>query len=330
MPSLRLAAVLLASASHLTAQLPPLERVRPNDNRARAGLSQGNVLAVRIEARLAMWHPNGDDQPGAPIPVFAELGRPAQVPGPLIRVTGGTEVIAIVRNSIPGATLTIHGLHARPAVAASGDSVVLAPGAIQTLRFRLDRPGTYYYWGTTTGRGFGGRVGEDAQLSGAIVVDEPGQRTPRDRIFVIGMWSDTVGSEFNRRRNRELFVINGRAWPHTDRLVYARGETVQWRVINASADPHPMHLHGFYYRVDRRGDGRADTTQAARDLVNTERMAPGSTMSLTWVADRLGNWLFHCHTPSHVEARGPLGLPLEPSTMLAQAGAPGTPAHGEH
>jgi manganese oxidase len=59
-------------------------------------------------------------------------------------------------------------------------------------------------------------------------------------------------------------------------------------------------------------------------------MAPGSTMSLTWVADRLGNWLFHCHTPSHVEARGPLGLPLEPSTMLAQAGAPGTPAHGEH
>jgi FtsP/CotA-like multicopper oxidase with cupredoxin domain len=307
-----------------------MERARANDNRARAGLSSGNVLAVRLDARLAMWHPNGDDQPGAPMAVFAELGRPAQVPGPLIRVSGGTDVIAIVRNSIPGATLTIHGLHARPAVAPAGttfnDSIVLAPGAIQQVRFRLDRPGTYYYWGTTTGRAINHRVGEDAQLSGVIVVDEPGQRTPRDRIFVIGMWADTAGSEQNRTRNRELFVVNGRAWPHTDRIVHTKGDLVQWRVINASADPHPMHLHGFYFRVDRRGDGRADTVNAARDLVNTERLAPGATMTMSWVPDRLGNWLFHCHTPSHVEARGPLGLPPQSPTLLAQSGA----SHLEH
>lgn len=309
---------LLLIASQAAAQTPVMERARYNDNRARAGLSSGNVLAVRIEARLAMWHPNGDDQPGAPIPVFAELGRPAQVPGPMIRVAAGTDVIAIVRNAIPGAALTIHGLHARPA-SGGADSITLAPGAVQTLRFRLDRPGTYYYWGSTTGRAFAQRVGEDAQLTGVIVVDEAGQRTPRDRIFVIGSWTDTTASETNRRRQRELFVLNGRSWPHTDRLVYARGETVQWRVINASADPHPMHLHGFYFRVDRRGDGRVDTV-SSRDLVNTERMAPGSTMSVTWTADRLGNWLFHCNTPSHTEARGRLGLPPEPGAMLAQAG----------
>src|SRR5688500_14598426 len=155
MSSLRFAPLLLAAATQLAAQTPPMERARFNDNRARAGLSNGNILAVRLEARMAMWHPNGDDQPGAPIPVFAELGRPAQVPGPLIRVPGGTEIIAIVRNSVPGATLTIHGLHSRPAVgAAFNDSIVLAPGAIQQLRFKLDRPATYYYWGTTTGRSF--------------------------------------------------------------------------------------------------------------------------------------------------------------------------------
>ena len=322
MSSLRLAPLLLAAATHLAAQTPPMERARYNDNRAPAGLSNGNILAVRLEARMAMWHPNGDDQPGAPIPVFAELGRPAQVPGPLIRVPGGTEIIAIVRNSVPGATLTIHGLHSRPAVgAAFNDSIVLAPGAIQQLRFRLDRPGTYYYWGTTTGRSFNDRYAEDGQLTGVIVVDEPGERAARDRIFVIGMWSDTAGSEFNRHRNRELFVINGRAWPHTDRIVHTKGENVQWRVVNASADAHPMHLHGFYFRVNRKGNGRADSTNAARDLVNTEWMPPGSTISMSWTPDRLGNWLFHCHTPTHVEARGPLGLPLQRSTLLAQAGA---------
>ena len=317
---------LLIASTHLVAQTPPMDRARPNDNRTPAGLSNGNVLAVRLEARLAMWHPDGDDQPGTPIPVFAELGRPAQVPGPLIRVNGGTDIIAIVRNSIPGQTLTIHGLHSRPAIgAAFNDSIVLAPGAIQQVRFRLDRPGTYYYWATTTGRAFNERYAEDAQLTGAIVVDEPGQRSPRDRIFVIGMWADTAGSELNRHRQRELFVINGRSWPNTDRVVHTRGENVQWRVINASADVHPMHLHGFYFRVNRRGNGRADSA-AARELVNTERMLPGATMTISWTADRLGHWLFHCHTPAHVEARGSLGMPPDRGVLLAQAGG----IHADH
>lgn len=314
-------AVALATVPPATAQTPPLERVKPNDNRARAGISMGTVVAVRLEARLAMWHPNGDEQPGAPIPVFAESGRQAQVPGPMIRVPGGTDVIITIRNALPADTLTIHGLHARPVAGAQGESVTLAPRAARTLRFRLDRPGTYYYWGTTTGRAFRDRYGADAQLTGAIVVDEPGVRTPRDRIFVIGMWADTNGSELSRHRQRELFVINGRAWPHTDRLLYEQGDSVAWRVINASADAHPMHLHGFYFRVTRRGDGRADTVQTVRDLVHTERLSPGATMSMSWRAERLGNWLFHCHVPAHVTARGPMGLPRERPVVLAQAGS---------
>jgi manganese oxidase len=290
------------------------ERVRANDNRARAGILMSGTQAVRLEARLAQWHPQGDDAPGAVIPVFAEIGRPAQVPGPLIRVPGGTNVTVTVRNLIPNATLTIHGLHSRPATPGFSDSLQLAPGAVQTLRFRLDRPGTYYYWGTTTGKSFNARTQEDAQLTGIIVVDEPGERTLRDRILVIGMWADSTGSEQNRHRQRQLFVVNGRSWPHTDRLIYDKGELVRWRVVNASADVHPMHLHGFYYRVIRRGDGVADSVLTRSELVNTEWMAPGSTMQLTWTPDRLGNWLFHCHIPEHIEPRGPLGMPLPSHT----------------
>lgn len=275
---------------------------------------------------MAMWHPQGDDRPGAAIPVFAEIGRPAQVPGPLIRVPGGTDVIATVRNLIPNAVLTIHGLHSRPTIGAQfNDSIQLAPGAVQTLRFRLDRPGTYYYWGTTTGSSFGARTREDAQLSGVIVVDEPGARTALDRIMVIGMWADSAGTSTNRHRDRLLLVMNGRTWPQTDRLVYEKGETVRWRVVNASADVHPMHLHGFYFRVNRRGDGRADSVLARPELVNTEKMLPGSTMSVSWTPNRLGNWLFHCHTPEHIEPRGPLGWKLTPT--IAQAGNATPHAH---
>ena len=297
------------------------ERVRSNDNRARAGILSGTTLAVRMEARLAEWHPDGDDRPGAVIPVFAEIGRQASIPGPLIRVPAGATVIVVVRNAVPNTVLTIHGLHSRPVIgAAFNDSIQLTYGQIQTLRFKLDRPGTYYYWGTTTGSAVTDRFREDAQLTGAIVVDEAGQRTPQDRILVIGGWTDGAASETNRHRARELFVVNGRAWPQTDRLQYERGDSVRWRVINASADAHPMHLHGYYFRVRRRGDGKVDTLVSGRgDLVNTERMPPGSTMMMTWVADRVGNWLFHCEVPSHFAARGPLGYPLQLTVAQQQA-----------
>jgi FtsP/CotA-like multicopper oxidase with cupredoxin domain len=314
MQSKKLAIGLILLASTVSAQVRPVERVRANDNRARAGIFSSGVLAVRMEARMAEWHPQGEDAPGAMVPAFAEIGRPAQIPGPLIRVAGGTDVIVVIRNAVPNTILTVHGLHSRPAYgAAFNDSIQLGYGQVQQLRFRLDRPGTYYYWGTTTGQAFNTRTREDAQLTGVIVVDEPGERAPRDRIIVLGMWADTTRSETVRHRLRELFVMNGRSWPHTDRIIYEKGEAVRWRVINASADPHPMHLHGFYYRVTRRGDGRADTLQSRADLVHTEAMPPGGTMSISFTPDRLGNWLFHCAEPSHSTARGPLGYPAQPA-----------------
>jgi len=288
------------------------DRVRINDNRRAAGTLRDGVLTVHLEARLGTWHPDGDSAPGAAVPAFAEAGKAPEIPGPLIRVPAGTEVLVTVRNAVPGTPLTVHGLHARPLTTAM-DTLSVAPGTTREARFRLDAPGTYYYWGTTMQRALRWRTREDAQLSGAIVVDAPGRgrSAPRDRILVIGVWEDTLGGvQLARERERELFVVNGRSWPHTERFSYGVGDTVRWRVLNVSADLHPMHLHGFYYRVDSRGDGTGDTTyaEARRDLVVTQRMSPGLTMQMTWIPERAGNWLFHCHIPRHFSPRGALGL----------------------
>ena len=235
-----------------------MERVVANDNIRPAGTLRGRELRLRLDARVGMWRPDGKDAAGAAVPAFSEAGKPLQIPGPLVRVPAGTEIVMTVKNSVPGTVLTMHGLVSRPRPPASTpDSVAIASGASREVRFRLDAPGTYYYWGTTTGRAFRLRTGKDAQLSGAIVVDEPGAPRRRDRILVIGMWSDTTPSETTRDADqaRLLLVVNGRSWPHTSRLAYTVGDSVRWRVINASADVHPMHLHGFYYHVDSRGDG---------------------------------------------------------------------------
>ena len=287
-----------------------VERVTPNDNRTASGVMRNGRLELHLDARLAMWHPDADDGPGALIPTFAADAAPS-IPGPLVRVRAGTIVRVTLRNSLRD-TLRVEGLHDRTAGPVTDVPLVLAPGASQELTMRLDEPGTYFYWGTTTRRAINFRTLEDAQLTGAIVVDAADE-PQTDRIFVLGMWTDTVHRAGLHRR-RVLAVVNGRSWPHTERLAHTVGDTVRWRVINASGDAHPMHLHGFYFRVDARGDGRRDTVYApsARPMAVTETMGTGGTLQLTWTPERAGNWLFHCHIPEHFGARGPLGMERAP------------------
>jgi FtsP/CotA-like multicopper oxidase with cupredoxin domain len=281
---------------------PVVERVIPNDNRELAGETRDGALVLRLEVRVAMWHPDGDSAAGAPTPAFAEAGGPARIPGPLIRVRAGTTLDVRVTNTL-AETLVVHGLYARPGEARG--RLTLAPGEARGARFRLAAPGTYYYWGTTTRRAIDFRTLVDAQLSGAIVVDDSTAPVRDDRVFVTGMFTDTV-HRARTRRQRILGVINGRSWPQTERLHHTVGDTVRWRVINASADLHPMHLPGFYFRVTRRGDEVSDS--AANELVVTDQLGAGGTMEMTWIPERPGNWLFHCHIPEHFSPRGSLGL----------------------
>jgi FtsP/CotA-like multicopper oxidase with cupredoxin domain len=300
-----------------------VESVVPNDNRTPGGTLRDGVLTLRLEARLASWHPDGDGAPGAIVPAFAEAGGPARIPGPLIRVPAGTEVEVVLRNRLDAATLDVHGLGERVALASPPvpAPVRLRPGETRTVRFRLYAPGTYYYWGTTTGRAFSYRIGEDAQLNGAIVVDPAGERAD-DRIFVMSMWADTVARAFTHRK-RLLAVFNGRSWPNVERMRYTVGDSVRWRVINASADAHPMHLHGFYFRIDGRGNGVTDTLYvgSTAQRMFTEVARVGGTFDMTWVPERPGNWLFHCHIAEHFGRRGPLGMAPAAKPMARHAGA---------
>ena len=314
---LALLAAVLGSASprslHI-ARAERAERIETHDNERAAGTLRNGVLVMHLEARVGTWHPHGPKLTGADVPALGEAGRRLQIPSPMIRVPAGTEVALTVRNTL-FSTLTLHGLVPRPVPAEGAAPVEIPPGATRELRFRLDAPGTYHYWGTTMGRTFLARTKEDAQINGAIIVDGPGDRRPRDRVFVMGQWADTTPSELNRdvSMRRLLLVINGRSWPHTERLSYTAGDTVRWRLVNTSANVHPMHLHGFHFRVDSRGDGLADTLydERRRDLVVTERMIASATTAITWVPDRPGNWLFHCHFTSHFSPRGELGLRID-------------------
>jgi FtsP/CotA-like multicopper oxidase with cupredoxin domain len=180
---------------------------------------------------------------------------------------------------------------------------------VREIRFIAGKAGTYYYRGSTNVVVDSSRGTIDSQLSGAFIVDPRGTTRPRDRVFVIGLWSKTdLLNGLVGRDNLLRFAINGKAWPNTERLTYDVGDTIRFRIVNTSVAVHPMHLHGFYFNVESRGDGTRDSTfdAASPHRVVTERAAPGRTFTMTWVPERAGNWMFHCHDNFHVLRNRPL------------------------
>lgn len=271
--------------------------ISANDNRHSAGTLHGNVLQVSLEAREGRWYPEGAHGRFLDVAAFAEAGQAPQNPGPLIRVEAGTWVEASVRNLL-AQPLTLYGFG--PAERGTGDSVVIAPGASRTLRFQATTPGTYYYLGRITPAPLAVRAEAGSQLNGVIVVDPPGTHAA-DRIFVISLWG-TLDSTSPSGLGRTTMAINGLSWPHTERLDLVQGDSAHWRIVNLSTLPHPMHLHGFYFRTEAKGDGIRDTLLAsdAQRMAVTEIVMPGQTMGLSWQASRPGDWIFHCHFAGHL------------------------------
>lgn len=310
--------LLLLACAACAPETAPLPRIEPNDNRRPAGVVTDGVLTLDLVLRQGAWLPDGEEGASTPISAFSEGDGPPLAPGPLVRVPTGTEVRVRLRNALDKPA-TVHGLHTRPG---AGDSIALAPGATREVRFAAGEPGTYFYWGSTSGIPVEDRDGEDSQLAGALVVDSAGA-TVADRVFVLGAWhspSDT--SARPPRPPLDAMTINGRAWPHTERLEAALGDTVRWRLINASNNSHPMHLHGVYFALERRGDWRRDSalTPGSLPLQVTELMQPGATMAMKWAPQRPGNWLMHCHFAFHVS----------PFVSLTRSSAGDTIHHGDH
>jgi FtsP/CotA-like multicopper oxidase with cupredoxin domain len=328
------ATVLLMIAMIGRAQGPPssagiaLQRAAFEDYRAPVGRMENGVLRITLDAGEAAWQPWGSDGPTVRANVLAADGAPPRIPGPLIRVTAGTPVHITLRNRL-GDSIVVRGLRDRSATpppqrlgAFLGEFVEVAPGGVAQVRFMPTVPGTYYYFG---------RVHEPnprvvprpvfsvtrGPFEGVMIVDPPGAPPPNERILLLSHWAERplLGSWKPGVR----FMINGRSWPQTERLTYTQHDTVRWRVINATGIAHPMHLHGFHFSVDARGDQWREvmSTPDTRRLAVTELLNPSETLRISWVATEPGNWVFHCHLMRHMSWMQNAPLEREPDAHHA-------------
>lgn len=295
-----------------------------NDNRRPAGTLSGGTLTLALDIVEAALQAEGEHDPVVRILAFAEPGKPPVVPGPLLRAPLGTTVRLSLRNRSDSAVM-LGGL--RPSMLAGRDTVHVAAGATREITFRLEMAGNFFYWGVLKGlSSYEDRYWLDSQLTGAFIVDAAGAPPPsaQERVWLITEWFNQFPNTFE-----SVLVFNGKAWPYNERLTFTQGDSVHFRIINAAAVEHPLHLHGFYFRVSRHGGARADTVvpRSLQPLQNMRTIQIGGSLSLSFVPSTPGNWVFHCHFASHVGEIVSLHGAPDAHVMAGDGGGRAIPAH---
>ena len=96
--------------------------------------------------------------------------------------------------------------------------------------------------------------------------------------------------------------INGRDFDPARMDVRPRhGSTERWTFVNRSNRVHPMHIHGFLFRVLERSSGRVHPGERLcwKDTIGV--LANETVTVLAWFAPYSGRYVFHCHALEHAD-----------------------------
>lgn len=89
---------------------------------------------------------------------------------------------------------------------------------------------------------------------------------------------------------------------HEPLFRFRRNEHATLKMINNTEFEHPMHLHGHFFKVLALND-RKLANPVWRDTVN---IGPRGSCDIAFVAENVGEWMFHCHILDHA-AGGMMG-----------------------
>jgi FtsP/CotA-like multicopper oxidase with cupredoxin domain len=94
-----------------------------------------------------------------------------------------------------------------------------------------------------------------------------------------------------------FWSINNQLYPETAPLMVREGDRVRLGYWNRSMMPHPMHLHGHFFRVVN-----PDLPPDLWIFKDTLIVDPMRRLEIEFDADNPGKWFHHCHNLYHMEA----------------------------
>lgn len=95
--------------------------------------------------------------------------------------------------------------------------------------------------------------------------------------------------------NRYVWSMDNRILAEADKIPVQKGEVLRITLYNNSMMRHPMHLHGFDFRL-LNGQGDHAPVKNIIDIM------PMETNTIEFLANEEGDWFFHCHILYHMMA----------------------------
>jgi hypothetical protein len=230
---------------------------------------------------------------------FDLWGFNGSAPGPTIQANEGDRVRIVFDNHLPEPTgIHWHGLelpNEMDGVPGVGQKPVM-PGERFVYEFPLHQNGTFFYHPHMA-------MQEMVGMLGGFIIHPKNAYSPRvDKDFLIALQEYAVlpNSSIPNSMNMEFnwLVFNGKAGPDATPLIIRQGERVRIRMINMGMDHHPIHLHGFTFWETGREAARQQESAWVRG--NTVLVGVAQAKDIEFVADRVGNWMLHCHLPHHM------------------------------
>lgn len=99
--------------------------------------------------------------------------------------------------------------------------------------------------------------------------------------------------ELTGNMNRYVWSMDNKVMSETDKIPVKKGEILRITLYNNSMMRHPMHLHGFDFRVINKNG-------AYSPLKNVLDIMPMETNTIEFQANTEGDWFFHCHILYHM------------------------------
>ena len=237
--------------------------------------------------------------PGAMGRTFDLWGFNGSAPGPTIQADEGDRVRVVFDNHLPEPTgIHWHGLELpieMDGVPGIGQKPVM-PGERFIYEFSLHQNGTFFYHPHMA-------MQEMVGLLGGFIIHPRTAYAPHvDKDYLIALQEYAVlpNSSIPNSMSMEYnwLTFNGKAGPASTPLVIRQGERVRMRFINMGMDHHPIHLHGFtFWETGREG---ARQQESAWTRGNTTLVGVAQARDIEFVADRVGDWMLHCHLPHHM------------------------------
>ncbi len=237
-------------------------------------------------------------------PEELEVGRGERVRLRMINASSAT----IYRVALAGHKLSATHTDGQSVEPVEADVVRLGPGERYDVIVEADNPGVWQLAAEAEGteklaravfryRGDGGGAPPanqmPSELDGELLLYEMLQAAPEAESVPGGDPDQTVPLVLDGDEEKYTWSINGQRFPDADRIEIGRGQKVRFEFDNRSEMPHPMHLHGHFFRVDN-GTGQGP-------IKDTVLVEPRQKLAVEWLADNPGDWAMHCHLIYHQE-----------------------------